>query len=101
MAGLGEELRPSLERIAVEAGGVIGVESFELEPPRNLGEVHRRYSPINGRQAFQKPRTDASVARVGCAACSCPPISITEASSSAPGIARWIKPPTAPSSIET
>src|SRR5207302_532558 len=97
--------RPALERVGVEAGGVIGIKGVEFEaefkPLGDLGERHRRQNPINGRQACQKPRTAASVARVGCGACSAPPISITEHSSSPPLIARWMKPPTAPSSIET
>src|SRR3954470_955998 len=98
---LGEEIRPAFERVAVEAVGIGGVEILQFEPPPNLGEVHRPHASIIPRQACQKPRTEASVARVSCDSWPNPPISITEHSSSAPGIARWIKPPTAPSSIET
>ena len=56
--------------------------------------MYRRY-------AFQKPRTEASVARVSCDSAPSPPMLTTDSSSPAAATPRCTKPPTQPSSIET
>ena len=53
------------------------------------------------RYAFQKPRTEASVARVRVLLASEPPISRTPSRSDAPTTPRYTIPPTQPSSKDT
>ena len=93
-----EQARPVLQPIGVDAAGVFGVQRGQAEQRFGVASRHR---PMCARYAFQKPRTEASVARVSCVSAPAPPISITDSSSAAAAMPRCTKPPTAPSSIDT
>src|SRR5271165_7047415 len=97
-AVLQEQTGPFLQPVGIDAVGVFRVQRGEAE--QRFG-VHRCHRSICARYAFQKPRTEASVARVSCVSAPAPPISITDSSSAAAAMPRCTKPPTAPSSIDT
>src|SRR5439155_23477690 len=102
-AVLGKEVRPLLQTVLVDHVDIVGDQVLDSQPHTLVDGfvlrrgVHRQAS-INARYFFQKPRTDASVARNGCECASKPPIINTPASSSTPRTARCTNPGTAPSS---
>src|SRR5271170_3943507 len=88
-----EEVRPRFQPAGIDCRGI---GSVELRDPKQ--SAHR---PVIWRHSDQKPRTEASVARVGWLAMSAPPISTIALSLSAVAMPRSTKPPTHPSSIDT
>src|ERR1700761_2682689 len=104
---VGEEIRPLLKPVLIDAIGVGGDQCVDAQPNCRVIAfrlpflLHRRaQAPVNARYFFQKPRIAASLARKFCDCASWPPIITTPLPSSLYCRARCTKPPTQPSSIE-
>src|SRR5581483_3079513 len=97
-AALEEKFRPRLHTVVIDAARVLRVERGQALRETAVGHAQ---SPIKARYSFQKPRTDASVARESWLSMPSPPISSTACASAACAIPRCTNPPTAPSSIDT
>src|SRR6516162_6916659 len=90
---LDEEIGPGLQPVGVDCRGI---GSVELRNPQQGA-----HTPVIRRHSDQKPRTEASVARVAWLSMPAPPISTMAASLSAAAMPRSTNPPTQPSSIDT
>ena len=98
-AVIGEEIRPGLQRVAVDAADIGGLQREDAlerdgSHPMTLNAHMRAVAlPEAAHRGFGRARAFAAVPA--------PPISTTARSSPAAATPRCTKPPTAPSSIET